>query len=110
MLLLFCFLSSTEMLIILETMLSFSKLLQKMEGYKLNSFQITAAVRIKPLLSQENVDLRRAAFRLFGDLTSSVNADNKSEAFKEQLEGNLITFLLHLSDPDDTVVKVSENR
>lgn len=77
-----------------------------MEGFKLNSFQITAAVRIKPLLSQENVDLRRAAFRLFGDLTSSVNVESKMEAFKEQLEGNLITFLLHLSDPDINVVKV----
>lgn len=88
-------------------MLSFSKLLQKMEGYKLSSFQITAAVRIKPLLSQENLDLRRAAFRLFGDLTSSINAESKSEAFKEQLEGNLVTFLLHLSDPDVDVVKVS---
>lgn len=78
-----------------------------MEGYKLSSFQITAAVRIKPLLSQENTDLRRAAFHLFGDLTLSLNIDNKSEAFKEQLEGNLITFILHLSDPDVEVVKVS---
>lgn len=99
---------SVEMLVIHQTLLSFSKLLRKMEGCKLSSFQITAAVRMKPLLSQENVDLRRAAFHLFGDLTWSINPENKSEAFKEQLEGNLITLLLHLSDPDPEVVKVSK--
>lgn len=78
-----------------------------MEGQKFSSFQITAAVRIKPLLSQEDVELRRAAFRLLGDLPLSLNNDDsKSEAFKEQIQGNLITLLLHLCDPDFQVVKV----
>lgn len=82
-----------------------------MEGQRLSTFQVTAAVRIKPLLGQEDVDLRRAAFRLLGDLPSSLNIEqHQSEAFKEQIQGNLITLLLHLCDPDTEVVKVCNIR
>lgn len=87
-------------------MLSFSKLLTSMEGCKFSSFQVTAAVRIKPLLDQEDVNLRRASFHLLGDLTHSVPPDGSLEAFREQIQGNLITLLLHLCDPDIYVVKV----
>ncbi|KAJ8979536.1 hypothetical protein NQ317_017684 [Molorchus minor] len=91
--------------VILEGMLSFSKLLTTLEGYKFSSFQVTAAVRIKPLLGQEDVNLRRASFRLLGDLTQSLNSEANLEAFKEQIQGNMITLLLHLCDPDIYVVK-----
>ncbi|CAG9840062.1 unnamed protein product [Diabrotica balteata] len=94
-----------ESAVILEGMLSFSKLLEAMEGCKFSSFQVTAAVRIKPLLDQEDVNLRRAAFRLLGDLTQSLNSEGNLEAFKEQIHGNIVTLLLHLSDPDIYVVK-----
>lgn len=78
-----------------------------MEGQRLSTFQVTAAVRIKPLLGQEDVELRRAAFRLLGDLPLSLNVEqHKNEAFKEQIQGNLITLLLHLCDPDQEVIKV----
>lgn len=79
-----------------------------MEGQRLSSFQITAAVRIKPLLSQEDVELRRGAFKLLGDLPLSLHNESNTEAFKEQIQGNLITLLLHLCDPDVQVVKVGE--
>ncbi|KAJ8916184.1 hypothetical protein NQ315_016323 [Exocentrus adspersus] len=94
-----------ESAVILEGMLSFSKLLTTLEGYKFSSFQVTAAVRIKPLLGQEDVNLRRASFRLLGDLTNSLNSEANLEAFKEQIQGNLITLILHLCDPDIYVVK-----
>ncbi|KAJ8930968.1 hypothetical protein NQ314_016182 [Rhamnusium bicolor] len=94
-----------ESAVILEGMLSFSKLLTTLEGYKFSSFQVTAAVRIKPLLGQEDVNLRRASFRLLGDLTQSLNSEANLEAFKEQIQGNLITLMLHLCDPDIYVVK-----
>ncbi|XP_056636032.1 maestro heat-like repeat-containing protein family member 1 [Diorhabda sublineata] len=94
-----------ESAVILEGMLSFSKLLTTMEGCKFSSFQVTAAVRIKPLLDQEDVNLRRAAFRLLGDLTQSINSEGNLEAFREQIHGNVVTLLLHLSDPDIYVVK-----
>ncbi|CAG9858443.1 unnamed protein product [Phyllotreta striolata] len=91
--------------VILEGMLSFSKLLLAMEGVKFSSFQVTAAVRIKPLLDREDDNLRKAAFKLLGDLTQSLNTEGNLEAFKEQIHGNIITLLLHLSDPDIGVVK-----
>lgn len=87
-------------------MLTFSKLLTTLENYKFSSFQVTAAVRIKPLLGQEDVNLRRASFKLLGDLTQSLNSEANLEAFKEQIHGNVITLLLHLCDPDISVIKV----
>lgn len=101
-----CLFRRNESAVILEGMLSFSKLLTTLEGYKFSSFQVTAAVRIKPLLGQEDVNLRRASFTLLGDLTSSLNSEANLEAFKEQIQGNLITLMLHLCDPDIYVVKV----
>ncbi|CAG9823673.1 unnamed protein product [Phaedon cochleariae] len=94
-----------ESAVILEGMLSLSKLLSTMEGCKFSSFQVTAAVRIKPLLDQEDVNLRRASFRLLGDLTHSLNSEANLEAFREQIHGNLINLMLHLCDPDIYVVK-----
>ncbi|XP_076271212.1 maestro heat like repeat family protein c11.1 isoform X2 [Rhynchophorus ferrugineus] len=91
--------------VILEALLTLSKLLNALEGYKFNSFQVTAAVRIKLLFTQEDVELRRASIHLLGDLTSSLGPESNLEAFKEQIHGNLITLLLHLCDPDVHVVK-----
>lgn len=79
-----------------------------MEGCKFSSFQVTAAVRIKPLLDQDDVNLRRASFHLLGDLTQSLSSDANLEAFREQIQGNLITLLLHLCDPDVYVIKVKK--
>ncbi|CAH1975454.1 unnamed protein product [Acanthoscelides obtectus] len=94
-----------ESAVILEGMISFSKLLKAMEGCKFSTFQVTAAVRIKPLLDQDDLNLRRASFHLLGDLTSSLNSEAHLEAFREQVQGNLITLLLHLCDPDMYVTK-----
>ncbi|KAI4464663.1 maestro-related heat domain-containing [Holotrichia oblita] len=88
--------------VVYEAMLSFSKLLHAVNDKHLNQCQVTAAVRIKPLLQQENNSLRQASFRLLGDLASSIVAD---DAFQEQVNGNLITLLLHLSDEDPEVIK-----
>ncbi|KAG5897176.1 hypothetical protein JTB14_022538 [Gonioctena quinquepunctata] len=96
---------NNESAVILEGMLSFTKLLNAMEGCKFSSFQVTAAVRIKPLLDQEDVNLRRASFHLLGDLTQSLTSEANLEAFREQIHGNLITLMLHLCDPDIHVVK-----
>nr|XP_023029049.1 maestro heat-like repeat-containing protein family member 1 [Leptinotarsa decemlineata] len=96
---------SNEGAVILEGMSSFSKLLNAMTGCKFSSFQVTAAVRIKPLLDQEDVNLRRASFHLLGDLTQSLHSEANLEAFREQIHGNLITLMLHLCDPDIHVVK-----
>lgn len=85
-------------------MLSFSKLLKVVDHKHLGSCQVTAAVRIRPLLEQENAQLRQASFHLLGDLAASIGTN---EAFKEQVHGNLVALLLHLTDQDENVIKVS---
>lgn len=92
----------TESQVIHEAMLSFSKLLNVADKKQLGQCQITAAVRIKPFLEQENVNLRRAAFRLLGDLATSIG---QNEEFREQIHGSLIALFLHLCDDDPLVVK-----
>ncbi|GJQ85615.1 hypothetical protein Trydic_g20165 [Trypoxylus dichotomus] len=94
--------SAGESEVIHEAMLSFSNLLHAVTEKELNQCQVTAAVRIKPLLQQENNSLRQASFRLLGDLASSIVSD---DAFQEQVNGNLITLLLHLNDEDPEVIK-----
>lgn len=64
---------------------------------------MTAAVRIKPLLERDDVQLRQAAFQLLGDLADSVGPN---EGFKDQVYGNLIALILHLQDEDQQVIKV----
>lgn len=85
-------------------MLGFSKLLNVVDQKHLKHSQVTAAVRIKPLLQHENPALREASFRLLGNLADSIGPD---DAFKEQINGNLIALLLHLCDDDAEVVKVT---
>lgn len=80
-------------------------MLTKLEGRKFSNCQVTAVVRIKPLLDQEDVALRRACFRLLGDLAHSISPDVNIEAFREQVQGDFITLILHLCDPDSQVVR-----
>nr|XP_022903178.1 maestro heat-like repeat-containing protein family member 1 [Onthophagus taurus] len=89
--------------VVLQAMLSFSKLLKVVQENHLNQCQVMAAVRIKPLLQQDNSNLRRASFCLLGDLANSIKGSD--EAFQEQVNGNLITLILHLCDDDLDVVK-----
>ncbi|XP_050312888.1 uncharacterized protein LOC126747951 [Anthonomus grandis grandis] len=95
--------------LILESLQSFSKLLNSLPGYKFHPFQVTAAVRIKLLFSQEDPHLRRSSIQLLGDLATSLGQETNLEAFKEQIQGNLITSLLHLCDPDVYVVKACKS-
>ncbi|XP_050312814.1 maestro heat-like repeat-containing protein family member 1 isoform X3 [Anthonomus grandis grandis] len=95
--------------LILESLQSFSKLLNSLPGYKFHPFQVTAAVRIKLLFSQEDPRLRRSSIQLLGDLATSLGQETNLEAFKEQIQGNLITLLLHLCDPDVYVVKACKS-
>ncbi|XP_050313820.1 uncharacterized protein LOC126748546 [Anthonomus grandis grandis] len=95
--------------LILESLQSFSKLLNSLPGFKFSSFQVTGAVRIKLLFSQEDPGLRRSSIQLLGDLATSLGQKTNLEVFKEQNQENLITLLLHLCDPDVYVVKASKS-
>lgn len=101
------FCSTLETNIPLEAMLGLSKMLHAVEERQLDAIQVSTAVRIKPFYEKEDHNLRSAAFRLFGDLAMSFGSNYHVEAFKEQVSGNFICLLLHLSDTDADVVKVS---
>ncbi|XP_050315192.1 uncharacterized protein LOC126749532 [Anthonomus grandis grandis] len=71
--------------LILESLQSFSKLLNSLPGYKFSPFQVTAAVRIKLLFSQEDPRLRRSSIQLLGDLATSLGQETNLEAFKDRV-------------------------
>lgn len=98
--------STYETNIPLEAMLGLSKMLHAIEERQLDAIQVSTAVRIKPFYEKEDSQLRSAAFRLFGDLAMSFGSNYHVEAFKEQVSGNFICLLLHLSDDNSDVVKV----
>lgn len=98
--------STLETNVPLEAMLGLSKMLHSVDERHLEAIQVSAAVRIKPFYEKEDSHLRSAAFRLFGDLAMSFGSNYHVEAFKEQVSGNYICLLLHLSDEDAEVVKV----
>lgn len=100
------FCSTFETNIPLEAMLGLSKMLHAVEEKHLDAIQVSTAVRIKPFYEKEDSALRSAAFRLFGDLAMSFGSNYHVEAFKEQVSGNFICLLLHLSDENADVVKV----
>ena len=54
---------------------------------------------------QERSEIRGAAFTLFGNLSQFGGGPSKDNFF-EQIHTNLISFLLHLNDPDAQVRKV----
>lgn len=100
------FSSTLETNVPLEAMLGLSKMLYSVDERQLEAIQVSAAVRIKPFYEKEDDRIRAAAFRLFGDLAKSYGSNYHIEAFKEQVNGNFICLLLHLSEENADVVKV----
>uniref|UniRef100_A0A336MNJ8 CSON014643 protein n=1 Tax=Culicoides sonorensis TaxID=179676 RepID=A0A336MNJ8_CULSO len=93
----------------LESMRGLSKILQTLPANKLENFQVSLAIRIKPFFENQANDVREAAILLFGDLClrTSLHSDhqNISEALKEQLLSNLFPFILHLSESESLIVR-----
>jgi len=54
---------------------------------------------------QENIEVRAAAFALFGDLAAFGSGASK-EQFLEQIHTNFVSFLLHLNDHENPVRQV----
>ncbi len=53
---------------------------------------------------QESGSLRAVAFSLFGELGGRIGT--QCEEYRDQLQANLVSLLLHLNDEDDEVRKV----
>nr|CAD7435661.1 unnamed protein product [Timema monikensis] len=88
----------------LAAILGFSYMLPAMDLEHVRSVQTSVALRIKPYFQREDVVMRAAAIRMFGDL-AKFGGSNSTSAFIEQVQGNFVSLLLHLSDCDDQVVK-----
>nr|CAD7601307.1 unnamed protein product [Timema genevievae] len=88
----------------LAAILGFSDMLPAMDQEHVRSVQTSVALRIKPYFQREDAVMRAAAIRMFGDLAKFGGA-NSTSAFIEQVQGNFVSLLLHLSDCDDQVVK-----
>lgn len=106
----------------LESMRGLSKILQKLPQDKFQMFQVSLAIRIKPFFENASTELRESAILLFGDLchqkatlaqqqqiNGSADSDETlvSESLREQLKGNLCSLLLHLSEENNLIARVS---
>ncbi|KAI0215331.1 hypothetical protein LSAT2_032628 [Lamellibrachia satsuma] len=92
--------------ITLEAMSGLSKILCSVDETQIRAILINIALRIRPCFEKERSTIRGAAFTLFGNLSQFGDGPSKDNFF-EQIHTNLISFLLHLNDPDGEVRKVS---
>lgn len=98
----------------LESMRGLSRILQTLPSVKVESFHISLAIRIRPFLGSYSLEIREAAIILFGNLCDSklsqqdsADASNTTEALQEQLIANLFPLLLHLSEGEVSIIRVS---
>lgn len=108
----------------LESMLGLSRIMTSLPRDKLENFQVSLAVRIRPFFENSSAEIREAAILLFGDLcqtkigstpsaifnpedSACTEDGNVSDALREQLLTNFFSMLLHLSESDAQIVRVS---
>lgn len=102
----------------LESMRGLSRIVLALHSSKLETFQVSLAIRIRPFFENPAVEIREAAILLFGDLcrvkdpyapTQRSAEDTEtpvSEALREQLFANFMSLLLHLSETNIHIVRV----
>lgn len=104
----------------LESMKGLSRIVTALHKEKLETFQVSLAIRIRPFFENPSVDIREAAILLFGDLcrikgshtgspshTPVTTLTPVTEALREQLFANFFSLLLHLSETESRIVRVS---
>lgn len=107
----------------LESMRGLSRIVMALHKDKLETFQVSLAIRIRPFFENSSTEIREAAILLFGDLcriknpgTDSPNRGGAatdaptpvSEALREQLFANFMSLILHLSETDTQIVRSSK--
>eukprot|EP00040_Diaphanoeca_grandis_P032327 m.195702 g.195702 ORF g.195702 m.195702 type:complete len:1632 (-) comp32581_c2_seq1:207-5102(-) len=93
--------------ITLEAMRGLSKVLAKVEEESIRQILINISLRIRPCFEKDKGSVRAAAIRLFGNLASFGNGPSLAP-FAEQIHGNLVSLLLHLTDVDEEVTEASK--
>lgn len=101
----------------LESMRGLSRTLKTISCDKLDMFQVTLSIRIRPFFENPSIEIREAAIVLFGDLCyTKINSNQDeelmsksgkelSDAFREQLFSNFFSLLLHLSELESRIVR-----
>lgn len=102
----------------LESMRGLSRIVLALHNSKLETFQVSLAIRIRPFFENPSIEIREAAILLFGDLCrvkdphstihnpSDETITPVSEALREQLFANFMSLLLHLSETNIQIVRV----
>lgn len=103
----------------LESMKGLSRIVMALHKDKLESFQVSLAIRIRPFIENSSSEIREAAILLFGDLCRIKTTDYGtrckspietltpvSEALREQIFVNFFSLFLHLSESDAQIVRV----
>lgn len=104
----------------LESMRGLSRIVMALHKDKLESFQVSLAIRIRPFLENSSSEIREAAILLFGDLCRIKTTDYGtrckspietmtpvSEALREQIFQNYFSLFLHMSETDAQIVRVN---
>lgn len=103
----------------LESMKGLSRIVMALHRDKLESFQVSLAIRIRRFMEHSSAEIREAAILLFGDLCRIKTTDHGtrckspietmtpvSEALREQIFSNFFSLFLHLSESDSQIVRV----
>lgn len=95
----------------LESLRGLSKVIVPIKKAKLDLFEVSLTIRIRPFFENQSIEIREAAILLFGDLCEQTRLKNPSkeisESLQEQLLTNLIPFLLHLGENESIISRVS---
>ncbi|XP_059616812.1 maestro heat-like repeat-containing protein family member 1 [Phlebotomus argentipes] len=111
--------SSELMNIPLESIQGLSRIMVAMPCKKIEMFQISLAIRIRPFFENSTLELRNSAIGLFGDVCqsklnaiegkgASVDEQMSIEPFREQLYYNFCPLLLHLCESEPSIARTSK--
>lgn len=95
----------------LESLRGLSRIIDPIKKEKLDLFEVSLTIRIRPFFENQSVEIREAAILLFGDVCQQTRKKSSkngvSEALQEQLLTNLFPFLLHLGESESIISRVS---
>lgn len=98
----------------LESLRGLSQVIEPIKKEKLDLFEVSLTIRIRPFFENQSIEIRDAAILLFGDLCHQTRLKSKtvevSEALNEQLLTNLFPFLLHLGENESIISRVSSHK
>lgn len=95
----------------LESLRGLSRVIEKIKKEKLELFEVSLTIRIRPFIENSSIEIREAAILLFGDICHQTrlkgNIKDVSELLTEQIISNLFPFLFHLGENESIISRVS---